>query len=133
MQPPGLPLSILIFLLSGRMIGQGETQCVSHCKPEQVMPLAGHFIEDIAAGAEHTLALAVTGQVWGWGINTDGQLGLGHTNSPMKEPALLTVLSDMNIKQVRMYTSSSKKYLPFSLCCMNQTKLAIHSDFYPNN
>ncbi|GFS09040.1 HECT and RLD domain-containing E3 ubiquitin protein ligase family member 1 [Elysia marginata] len=83
-----------------RMIGQGETQCVSHCKPEQVMPLAGHIIEDVTAGAEHTMVLAVTGQVWGWGINTDGQLGLGHTNSPVKEPTLITVLSDMNIKQI---------------------------------
>ncbi|CAL1541385.1 unnamed protein product [Lymnaea stagnalis] len=83
-----------------RMIGQGETQCVSHCKPEQVMPLAGHFIDDITAGAEHTLALAVTGQVWGWGINTDGQLGLGHTNSPVKEPTLIPQLMDQNIKQV---------------------------------
>ncbi|KAH9513367.1 putative E3 ubiquitin-protein ligase herc1 [Bulinus truncatus] len=83
-----------------RMIGQGETQCVSHCKPEQVMPLAGHFIEDIAAGAEHTLALAVTGQVWGWGINTDGQLGLGHTNSPVKEPTLIPQLLDQNVKQI---------------------------------
>ena len=96
-------ISCNLTLFSDRMIGQGETQCVSHCKPEQVMPLAGHFIDDIAAGAEHTLALAITGQVWGWGINTDGQLGLGHTNSPIKDPALLTVLSDMNIKQVKCY------------------------------
>ncbi|XP_059169765.1 probable E3 ubiquitin-protein ligase HERC1 isoform X3 [Physella acuta] len=83
-----------------RMIGQGETQCVSHCKPEQVMPLSGYFIDDITAGAEHTLALAVSGQVWGWGINTDGQLGLGHTNSPVKEPTLLPQLTDQNIKQI---------------------------------
>ncbi|BFZ01051.1 hypothetical protein BsWGS_04090 [Bradybaena similaris] len=83
-----------------RMIGQGETQCVSHCKPEKVMPLAGHFVEDITTGAEHTLILTVTGQVWGWGINSDGQLGLGHTSSPVKEPALIPQLSDMSIKQI---------------------------------
>ncbi|XP_035829751.1 probable E3 ubiquitin-protein ligase HERC1 isoform X3 [Aplysia californica] len=83
-----------------RMIGQGETLAVSHWRPEQVMPLAGHFIEDIAAGAEHCLALAVTGEVWGWGINTDGQLGLGHTNSPIKDPTLIPNLTKMNIKQI---------------------------------
>ena len=88
-------------VLSDRMIGQGDTLAVSHWRPEQVMPLAGHFIEDIAAGAEHCLALAVTGEVWGWGINTDGQLGLGHTNSPIKDPTLIPNLAKANIKQVR--------------------------------
>jgi E3 ubiquitin-protein ligase HERC1 len=82
------------------MIGQGETQCVSHCKPEKILPLAGHFVDDITAGAEHTLVLTVTGQVWGWGINSDGQLALGHTNSPVREPVLISQLSHVNIKQV---------------------------------
>jgi alpha-tubulin suppressor-like RCC1 family protein len=33
----------------------------------------------IAAGLNHTIAASTDGTVWGWGANSDGQLGLGHT------------------------------------------------------
>ena len=43
--------------------------------PEEVVELSPVFVEDIAVGHEHILALTNTGQLYGWGNNTDGQLG----------------------------------------------------------
>ena len=31
----------------------------------------------VAAGYNHAVAVTVTGQVWAWGQNTQGQIGLG--------------------------------------------------------
>lgn len=54
---------------------------------------------DIAVGSEHALALASNGDVYGWGCNADGQLGLGHTKI-VKEPQLIAKMSGKNIQQV---------------------------------
>lgn len=62
--------------------------------------MSGYFVEDIAAGAEHTLALTSSGDVFGWGSNSDGQLGVGHATMVLRQPTLITALSDRNIKQV---------------------------------
>lgn len=64
-------------------------------------------MEDIAVGAEHTLALTSTGDVWAWGMNTDGQCGLGHT-SVVREPQRVAELSGKNIKQVSESIRSMK-------------------------
>ena len=37
----------------------------------------------LAAGAAHSLALTEDGQVWVWGSNTEGQLGLGEDSEEM--------------------------------------------------
>lgn len=57
------------------------------------------IVEAISVGSEHTLALTCTSDVYGWGSNTDGQLGLGQSQS-VKEPQLLSTLSGKNIQQV---------------------------------
>jgi E3 ubiquitin-protein ligase HERC1 len=61
--------------------------------------LNAHFVEEIAVGAEHALVLTSGGDVWGWGNNSDGQLGLGHT-AIVREPQLVTTLSGKGVKQV---------------------------------
>jgi len=65
----------------------------------KVPALNAHFVEEIAVGAEHALALTSTGDVWGWGNNGDGQLGLGHT-AIVREPQMVTALSGKGTKQV---------------------------------
>ncbi|MBI4637138.1 MAG: hypothetical protein HY727_12380 [Candidatus Rokubacteria bacterium] len=45
----------------------------------------------LAAGGTHSLALTADGTVWGWGRNTDGQLGDG-TNVNREVPVKLTTL-----------------------------------------
>lgn len=36
----------------------------------------GVFIEDVVVGAEHTLSLSSTGDVYAWGSNSEGQVCL---------------------------------------------------------
>lgn len=60
--------------LADRLIGLPEGRARNHNRPQQVPLLAGVFIEDIAVGAEHTLALSSTGDVYAWGSNSEGQV-----------------------------------------------------------
>ncbi len=46
--------------------------------PQVVPSLEGLFIDDIAVGCEHVLALSSTGDVYAWGCNSEGQV----TNIP---------------------------------------------------
>ncbi|XP_036697174.1 probable E3 ubiquitin-protein ligase HERC1 isoform X1 [Balaenoptera musculus] len=82
-----------------RLIGLPEGRARNHNRPQQIPVLAGVVIEDVAVGAEHTLALASTGDVYAWGSNSEGQLGLGHTNH-VREPTLVTVLQGKNVRQI---------------------------------
>uniref|UniRef100_A0A8C6YER0 HECT-type E3 ubiquitin transferase n=1 Tax=Naja naja TaxID=35670 RepID=A0A8C6YER0_NAJNA len=82
-----------------RLIGLPEGRARNHNRPQQVPALSGVFVEDVAVGAEHTLALSSAGDVYAWGSNSEGQLGLGHTNH-IREPTLITSLQGKNIRQV---------------------------------
>ncbi len=64
------------------------------------MSLADKQIVDIAVGAEHTLCVTSDGDVYGFGSNTDGQLGLGHTLT-VREPEKISILSSRGVQQVR--------------------------------
>lgn len=88
-----------LFFLTDRLTGHNESVRFTN-KPQAVAALSGHFIEDISVGAEHTLAVSGNGDVFGWGNNVDGQLGLGHTNI-IRTPHLISSLSGKNIKRVR--------------------------------
>ncbi len=88
-----------VWLVTDRLIGQPETRARNHNRPQEVLTLAGHFIDDITVGSEHTLALTSDGQVLAWGSNGEGQLGLGHT-SAVWEPQCVTMLSGKTIRQV---------------------------------
>ncbi|XP_030232116.1 probable E3 ubiquitin-protein ligase HERC1 isoform X5 [Gadus morhua] len=82
-----------------RLIGLPEGRARNHNRPQQVPALSGVFIQDIAVGAEHTLVLSSTGEVYTWGSNSEGQLGLGHTNH-VREPTLATALQGKSISQI---------------------------------
>ncbi|XP_052100156.1 probable E3 ubiquitin-protein ligase HERC1 isoform X2 [Mytilus californianus] len=83
-----------------RLIGQPDIRARSCTRPQEVPSLAGYYIEDVVCGSDHTLALTSGGDVWAWGNNNEGQLGLGHTNSPVREPQLVPCLTGKNIKQI---------------------------------
>ncbi|XP_049459513.1 probable E3 ubiquitin-protein ligase HERC1 isoform X5 [Epinephelus fuscoguttatus] len=82
-----------------RLIGLPDSMLKNKSCPQVVPSLEGLFIEDIAVGCEHVLALSSTGDVYAWGCNNEGQLGLGHSN-PVKEPTLITTLQGKNIRQI---------------------------------
>ena len=87
------------FQLAERLTGQPEGRLRSQNKPLQVPALASHFVEDVAVGAEHVLVLTSSGEVWGWGNNAEGQLGLGN-NTPQRQPVILPELRGKNIRQI---------------------------------
>ncbi|TMS07960.1 putative E3 ubiquitin-protein ligase HERC1 [Larimichthys crocea] len=82
-----------------RLIGLPDSMLKNKSNPQVVPSLEGLFIEDIAVGCEHVLALSSTGDVYAWGCNSEGQLGLGHAN-PVKEPTLISALKGKNIRQI---------------------------------
>ncbi|XP_061887279.1 probable E3 ubiquitin-protein ligase HERC1 isoform X3 [Entelurus aequoreus] len=82
-----------------RLIGLPDSMLKNRSCPQVVPALDGLFIEDVTLGCEHVLALSSTGEVYAWGCNSDGQLGLGHSN-PVKEPTVVTVLQGKNIRQI---------------------------------
>ena len=46
-------------------------------EPAQVMALADVQVVQVGAGNGHTVALSAEGEVFAWGANYDGRLGLG--------------------------------------------------------
>lgn len=109
-----------IVYFAERLIGQSDTRGGSNCQPQEVASLSGYFIEDVVCGAEHTLVLTSEGDVWGWGNNSEGQLGLGHTNSPVREPQLVPCLTGKNVRQVKLHLPN---YIPQSLLFFHFLKL----------
>uniref|UniRef100_A0A3Q1GKP1 Uncharacterized protein n=1 Tax=Acanthochromis polyacanthus TaxID=80966 RepID=A0A3Q1GKP1_9TELE len=60
-----------------RSSGLGRAR--NHNRPQQVPALSGIHIQDVAVGAEHTLVLSSTGDVYTWGSNSEGQVTHQHT------------------------------------------------------
>lgn len=62
------------FWHSERLIGLPDSMMRNKSRPQLVPSLEGLFIEDIAVGCEHVLALSSTGDVYTWGCNSEGQV-----------------------------------------------------------
>eukprot|EP00301_Raphidiophrys_heterophryoidea_P019754 c4614_g1_i1.p1 GENE.c4614_g1_i1~~c4614_g1_i1.p1 ORF type:complete len:214 (+),score=44.31 c4614_g1_i1:2-643(+) len=56
-------------------LGHGDTE--THRTPQKVAALQPFRVIEIAAGAEHSIAVTLDGNAWVWGKCADGQLGLG--------------------------------------------------------
>lgn len=102
---------LLARVAADRVIGQPDSRARNHNRPQQVCALIDQKIVEIAVGSEHTLALSNEGEVWAWGNNGDGQLGLGHTNI-VREPQLVTTtgIEKNAIKQVLYIVIKPKKH-----------------------
>lgn len=57
--------------------------------PQTVQSLPGLAV-DISAGANHTCALLDTNEIYCWGANDRGQLGIGQTSAGSSSPVLVT-------------------------------------------
>ncbi|XP_031679193.1 probable E3 ubiquitin-protein ligase HERC4 isoform X2 [Oncorhynchus kisutch] len=66
----------------------------------QVVALDAQNIVAVSCGEAHTLALNDKGQVFAWGLATDGQLGLANFEECVRVPRNIKSLSDVEIAQV---------------------------------
>ncbi|WED43684.1 RCC1 domain-containing protein [Legionella cardiaca] len=66
----------------------------SNTELELIKELVGEQIIELALGDNHVLALTNNGQVYSWGLNDAGQLGLGHTDY-QSTPQLITHLENI--------------------------------------
>ena len=58
--------------------------------PTFVESLSKTSIKGVACGYEHTVAVSVDGQVYTWGLNTQGALGAGSHITASDTPIALT-------------------------------------------
>ena len=74
---------------SNSYLGQPYTSALNHLVPTQVPNLTG--IVEIVARGDDVLARDNQGNVWGWGLNSAGELGTGNTAAvvtPTKFPGI---------------------------------------------
>ncbi|XP_024882774.1 probable E3 ubiquitin-protein ligase HERC4 isoform X1 [Temnothorax curvispinosus] len=65
--------------------------------PRMVKVLGANVIVQIACGVEHSIALTNDGELYAWGSNRDGQLGLGSYTSNEIKPKRITTLAAVPI------------------------------------
>jgi alpha-tubulin suppressor-like RCC1 family protein len=85
--------------------GRREGEEANSIDPVALESLEGASIVDVAFGGKHTLCLSVKGEVFAFGLNHEGQLGLDDTvdrlsPTPIKAFALLKMLHNKLIVQV---------------------------------
>lgn len=73
--------SIPFFLFSRGQLGHGSIDSVDY--PQEVQALGGVQIVQIACGGWHSCALSESGDLYVWGWNESGQLGLPCRNLGM--------------------------------------------------
>ncbi|KAI5932354.1 E3 ISG15--protein ligase HERC5 isoform X2 [Manis javanica] len=65
--------------------------------PEIVEHLSGVPLVQISAGEAHSMALSMSGNIYSWGRNDFGQLGLGHTKNK-ESPSLIEALDNQKVE-----------------------------------
>jgi alpha-tubulin suppressor-like RCC1 family protein len=73
-------------------LGQGASGSASGTPARVPLPVP---VVSVAVGCSHMLAMTAGGQVYGWGRNAEGQLGLGNT-SPQYSPVPIGSLSNIS-------------------------------------
>ncbi|ETN59614.1 hect E3 ubiquitin ligase [Anopheles darlingi] len=77
-------------------LGQ-ETDTTRQIIPRLIRSIAAKQVVQIAAGHYHCLALTNSGELYAWGSNAYGQLGLGMTNEKVSTPTLVQSLAGVPI------------------------------------
>ncbi|XP_063763057.1 RCC1 and BTB domain-containing protein 2 isoform X1 [Eleginops maclovinus] len=100
---------------SGSTANQPTPRRVSSCLQNKV-------VVNIACGQLCSMAVLDNGEIYGWGYNCNGQLGLGN-NGNQQTPCRIAALQGVNIVQVRAYGETDLIHLKkvqflFSLICL---------------
>lgn len=86
--------TIIMFILSHT--GLDTVMCMERV-PRMVKALGTNVIVQIACGAEHSIALTHDGDLYAWGSNREGQLGLGPDTHTELKPKRITALEAVPI------------------------------------
>ncbi|XP_027205306.2 putative E3 ubiquitin-protein ligase HERC4 [Dermatophagoides pteronyssinus] len=81
-------------------LGLGNREEYEISKPSLIKKLAPKQIIQISCGGNHCLALAKNGEVYSWGSNAFGQLGLGNSGYCLSTPMLLISLQWTPVRQI---------------------------------
>ncbi|KAG2466568.1 HERC1 ligase, partial [Polypterus senegalus] len=70
-----------------RLLGLPDSMLKNNSYPQRVPALESDFVDDIAVGSEHILALTSRGDVFAWGCNSEGQLANNATDDDISVSA----------------------------------------------
>ncbi|XP_050428032.1 E3 ubiquitin-protein ligase HERC2 [Adelges cooleyi] len=84
----------------GKLGRGGSNGC---CTPQQVYRLIGHKVIQIECGAQFSVALTASGQVWTWGKGDYYRLGLGN-DEHVRRPTLVNQLKLITIDHIAVGT-----------------------------
>ncbi|KAL5017995.1 hypothetical protein ScPMuIL_003717 [Solemya velum] len=90
-------------------LGRGNVELALQGVPKLIKQLVPHHVVQISGGSEHCLALTKDGQLFCWGGNYHGQLGLGNNGGCQNLPNLITSLRGIPVKHIS--TGSSHSFL----------------------
>lgn len=76
-------------------IGNGSASATTHQTTPYQVALGLSSAKGVAAGGYHSMAVTSSGALWGWGINSSGQLGLSNLASPQNSPLAVPGLTDV--------------------------------------
>ncbi|TRY65653.1 hypothetical protein DNTS_009883 [Danionella cerebrum] len=79
---------------------------------EQVVSLDAQNIVAVSCGEAHTLAVNDKGQVFAWGLGSDGQLGISNIEDCLRVPRTVRSLSEVHVAQPQII--QSLQGIPFS-------------------
>lgn len=79
--------------------GVGEAGDYRRLPPTSIKPLYGFMVTQVVCGSYHTLCVTAISQVFAWGRNSHGQLGV-NDQVERTAPALVTELWAMPVKQL---------------------------------
>ncbi|KAL1117573.1 hypothetical protein AAG570_003888 [Ranatra chinensis] len=98
-----------VFTWGGNTLSQlgADTGEETLSKPKIVKKLATVIVVQVACGYNHCLALTNKGELYTWGSNENGQLGLGLKDKSVREPSLVSSLIGLPISLIACGASHS--------------------------
>ena len=88
-------------------LGQGEEVKISHTFQCLDYDKDTITFKDVQIGERHCLAITTNGELYGWGRNTDKQLGMSDTDKVISSPTKLPYFEDYIVHEIQCASSFS--------------------------